>query len=319
MKKFKVLLLGFGSIGRQHGRVIQESHQCRLAAVVDNNPETEASIELLSDKPRYYSHLGEVKELSSFDFAIIATPTEFHFDNAKTLFKLKIPLLIEKPLASNLQQVIELCKIATETDIPLACGLLERFNPAILTVRPLVRDPLFILSTRHSPSTKRIKSGVRGDLLIHDTDLILSFMKKSPQRIEIMDAFGSNSYPLSKTEDTSSLIMLFDEGKHAMASVSRKAQHKTRKFTILEEERTFEIDLLRRTISIYRNLDERVALDGRSYEANQSVLYQELITHTEPLVAQLNWFIDYFVDRSKSMIENHLKDIVLSHQIIYAK
>src|SRR4051794_41125810 len=93
--KVRVLLLGAGRMGSNHLRVLSAEKALHLVGVVEPNLKID-----LPEGIRRFPSVAEV-DPASFDAAIIATPTETHFDVAKELIKLKKNLLVEKPLAST--------------------------------------------------------------------------------------------------------------------------------------------------------------------------------------------------------------------------
>ena len=153
----RVLLVGAGNMGTNHARVISQSERARLVGIVDPRNDVGSAVADRFTTDWY----PELPDLANIDAVVIAAATEAHFDLAMTVLAQDTALLVEKPVADSLLRTSEVLAEADLRDIPLMCGLLERYNPAVLTAMTLVDDPFHVTATRHSPYTPRIKTGDR--------------------------------------------------------------------------------------------------------------------------------------------------------------
>ena len=108
-----------------------------------------------------------------YDAAVVAASTEHHRALALPIILAGLPLLIEKPVCPSLAQTREVVDASRAAGTPLQCGLLERFNPAVVTALRMVEAPCYVRAERHSPYASRIRTGVGWDLLVHDVDLVV--------------------------------------------------------------------------------------------------------------------------------------------------
>jgi predicted dehydrogenase len=201
-----------------------------------------------------------------------------------------LAVLVEKPLSDNFEQTTAIVEAAQRRGVVLMCGLLERFNPAVRTATEIARQPLHVATTRHSPYTDRIRTGVAADLLIHDVDVVLRLMCQEP--VAVHGAFGYFEPRSGETsEDVAECTMRFAAGQLAALSVSRIAQRKIRMLTVSELSRVIEVDLVRQAITVYRHV-QGAAFDEDAGYRQQTIIEIPVVRHSgEPLQLQLAHFI----------------------------
>ena len=307
-KKLKVLVVGAGVMGSYHAATIARSPRSTLAGIVDTNSDNGRR---LADEhgTKWFS---EIPELSLVDAVVIATPTEMHFSQASQVLDQKVPLLLEKPISDDLHLVEKLRDIAAQNATPLMCGFVERFNPAIITALSMKLEPLHISAARHSPGAPRIKTGASWDLLIHDIDLIGRFLG-GLEPIEILGRLSQNS--TNGAENLAECIIQYDNGCLGHASASRIGQRKIRTLSLTDSERLVEIDLLRRNITVYRNVSEDILkIPSLGFRQQNIIEIPDLITSIEPLSAQL----EHFIDLSLGIVsrEEELESLLPAHRVI---
>ncbi|MDZ7914526.1 MAG: Gfo/Idh/MocA family oxidoreductase [Rhodococcus sp. (in: high G+C Gram-positive bacteria)] len=286
--KPRIALIGSGRMGSLHARVIAQSQRCDLAVLIEPREDTGRAV-----ADRFGCEwAAEFDDLDRIDAVVIAAATPAHYDLASRVLDLGKPLLVEKPLAASYEQSVELVERAETADVPLMCGLLERFNPAVRTAREFVGEVWQVNGIRHSPFVSRISTGVATDLLIHDVDLAISFVGSEPD--SVAGHFGY-FHPTSRTneaEDCADAVMKFSSGAVGTISASRISQRKIRQLSLLESERLIEIDLLRRDITIYKHIDDNMPSDRDGYQQQTIIEIPTIGFSEEPLSAQLNHFLD---------------------------
>ncbi|MDX8143970.1 Gfo/Idh/MocA family oxidoreductase [Lentzea sp. BCCO 10_0061] len=284
----KVALVGAGTMGSLHARVLSQSDRVDFKFVVEQNAQTGQAI-----ADRFgIEHTSSLDGLKDVDAVVIAAATEAHYAIAKQALELGKPLLIEKPLAATYAQSEELVAESEKRGLPLVCGFLERFNPAILTAKQFVGEVVQINAMRHSPFVPRIKTGVAGDLLIHDVDLAIRFVGNAPAAVKGSFGFFHKQSQDNGSEDSADATMSFESGALATISASRISQRKVRQISVLEIDRLIEIDLLRRDITIYKHVADSPAADGVGYQSQTVIELPTILQSAEPLAAQLNHFLN---------------------------
>ncbi|HEX6499592.1 MAG TPA: Gfo/Idh/MocA family oxidoreductase [Micromonosporaceae bacterium] len=311
MSRRRFLLVGAGSMGALHARVVSQSDRAVLVRVVD--PRQSVGVQVAERHGAAWN--PEFGDLSGVDAVIVASPTETHQDIATGVLDAGVPLLIEKPVCAGLQTSEEIVALAEKRGVPLMCGLLERFNPAVLTAMSLVDNPVHVMATRHSPYAPRIRTGVAWDLLVHDVDLaIRAFGGDEPRQVR--GSVGQfHPYSEAEAEDVAETLMTFPMGGMATISASRIGQRKLRSLVISEVDRLIEADLIRRDVTIYRHVSLDAATpDGRGYRQQTIIEIPELVSGREPLAAQLDRFLD-MLDGSVDVDEER-RSIMPAHRVV---
>ena len=137
VKKVKIVLIGLGRMGRNHFRVLKETPGFELVAVVDGKANPPSTAELAG--ARFVRDIDEL-DASSYDAAVIATPTGTHHAVALQMIAKGKHLLVEKPLASTYPQGVEILEAAEKKGIKLVVGHVERFNPAVRKLREIIKE-----------------------------------------------------------------------------------------------------------------------------------------------------------------------------------
>ncbi|MEP7204097.1 MAG: Gfo/Idh/MocA family oxidoreductase [Ilumatobacteraceae bacterium] len=281
----RIGVVGVGSMGALHARVVAGHPGAELGWVSDPNSDAGQRV-----AERFGTKWIPEPDLGSVDAVIVAAPTQYHFDLANAVIDNGTPLLLEKPLADVFSHTSAIVESASRRGVPLMCGLLERFNPAVRTAAEIADEPLRIATMRHSPYSGRIATGVGSDLLIHDLDLVLRLTGDYPS-----SAHGHFGYfaPTSEigAEDVAEASLKFTSGRIAVLSASRTSQHKVRSLSIAERNRLIDVDLLRQSITIYRHVDG-AAFDESAGYSQQTIIEIPVIRYTgEPLQLQLDHFL----------------------------
>src|SRR5215471_8295860 len=228
MAKVKVAVLGTGSLGQHHARIYSELHaagQVELTGIFDAHTETDRKI-AEKHKLKVFNSVAEAAAAS--DALNVATPTTTHFDIAKQLLAAGKHVLVEKPMTDNSAQAAELCELAQKKNLVLQVGHVERFNPVFTFLQETATEPKFIECHRLSPYPARsMDIGVVLDLMIHDIDIVLAFVKSPVVSVE-----GVGIPVLSKSEDIANARLRFANGCIANLTVSRISPERMRKIRV---------------------------------------------------------------------------------------
>lgn len=283
-----IAVVGAGAMGLLHARVVQGSPRAELAVVVDPREEAGRAV-----ADRYGARwAADLSGLTGVDAVIVAAATAAHRSIALDVLGSGLPVLVEKPLADDLAACEEIVAAAAAADVPLMCGLLERFNSAVATAAQLTREPVHVRAVRHSPYAPRIPTGVAWDLLVHDVDTALRLLGDEPTSVAAQ--FGHfHPRSLPGAEDVAEVQLTFPSGQLASLSASRIGQRKVRSMVITEIDRTIEVDLLRQAVTIHRHVGEEAAFDdGLGYRQQTIIEIPVMANLGEPLAAQLAHFLD---------------------------
>jgi predicted dehydrogenase len=224
----KVAVLGTGSLGKEHARIYAELAAAKKVEFVGVYDVVVETAKKFAEKfsVRAFSSIEEAAAAS--DALNIVTPTITHFDIAKVLLAQRKHLLVEKPMTDDSAQAAELIQIAQKNNCVLQVGHIERFNPVLKYLETVATEPRFIETHRLSPYPARSTDiGVVLDLMIHDLDVVLAFVK-SP--VTSVDAVGIPV--LSKSEDIANARIRFANGCVANLTASRVSPERMRKIRV---------------------------------------------------------------------------------------
>jgi len=186
MTRVKLAVVGVGALGQHHARILSGMSDVDLVGVVDAR---ESQGRLVAEKhgTRWFAGAADVQPL--VDGVIVAVPTVLHGEVAKPFLEAGQAVLMEKPLAHDLDTALRLHRLSQFRRALLQVGHVERFNPAFELLQQQVGRPLYIRCQRFSPfSFRSMDIGVVHDLMIHDIDLVLSL---TGSEVVSVDAFGA--------------------------------------------------------------------------------------------------------------------------------
>ncbi|MBA3352829.1 MAG: Gfo/Idh/MocA family oxidoreductase [Blastocatellia bacterium] len=221
-------VIGTGSLGRHHARNYAElarEGRVKFIAVCDANAETAAQVAKDNGCDRslddWHGLLGEVDAVS------IATPTETHCEIACAFLENGVHVLVEKPIAMSLEEADRMIAAAHKSGVKLMVGQLERFNPAMVALRPHVTKPLYFEIHRVSPFPNRsLDVDVVLDVMIHDLDAV-QWMVGADVKVSGIHAVGIPV--ISNKVDAANARIEFENGAVANITASRIGTEKIRK------------------------------------------------------------------------------------------
>jgi predicted dehydrogenase len=248
----RVAVAGAGAFGRNHLRVYRDLEAAGLGVALVAAVEPDASRAADSAARYAIPVFPSVDDLLSADLHLdavsVAVPTVHHHAVAAQLLVAGLDLLVEKPLAANLDQADDLIGRAENGSRILQVGHLERFNPAVLAVQPRLRRPMFFEAHRLSVFTPRsLDVDVVLDLMIHDLDIVLTFAHSPVREVR---AVGLPI--LSPKVDIANVRVEFESGCVANFTASRVSTERVRKLRFFEPRQYVSIDYARRDLLVIR-------------------------------------------------------------------
>jgi predicted dehydrogenase len=243
----RVAVVGAGAFGRNHLRVYRELEQAgadvRLVAVVDSDG---AAARAAAE--RYgisgFESIEECLAATPIDAASICVPTVAHATAAASLLSAGVDLLIEKPLAANLEDADRILSLAFENQRVVQTGHLERFNPAVTAARQYLNQPMFFEAHRLSVFTPRsLDVDVVLDLMIHDLDIVLSLVDSPVHEVR---AVGLPV--LSRKVDIANVRVEFVNGCVANFTASRVSTERVRKLRFFQPHQYLSLDFARQDL-----------------------------------------------------------------------
>jgi predicted dehydrogenase len=296
-------VVGVGSLGRHHARILSTLPGVDLVAVVDTNAERAAE-SALANRSRaladFRALLGEV------DAVTIAVPTELHREVALPFLAAGVPVLVEKPLARSVAEADSMIEAAARAGAPLAVGHTERFNPAVVAARPLIDNPRFIEVHRLGTFPERsLDIDVVFDLMIHDLDVVLSLVKAEVASVEAVGV-----PVLTDRVDIANARLRFANGCIANITASRISRDRVRKVRFFQPAAYVSIDYADQKVALWRLVKgegPKPAIEGGLVE----------VASEEPLKRELADFVDAVVSRRAPLVtgEEGRRALALATQI----
>jgi len=278
----KIGLIGAGHLGKIHLKLIDELDEFKLVGIfdIDENASSKAAKQY---NCRSFSSIEEL--IAETDAIDIVSPTQSHYQYAKQGIKNGKHIFVEKPLCKTIEEAEELLTLAEEAGIKAQVGHVERFNPAVLSLKNMSLNPRFIEVHRLAYFNPRgTDVAVILDLMIHDIDLVLSMVKAEVKKI---DANGVTI--ISNTPDIANARIEFDNGSVANLTASRVSLKRMRKMRIFQSDAYISLDLLEKKSEIVRLSD--IPLEGNqpALEINTGDLYDKKYVYSEnPKVEEVN-------------------------------
>lgn len=244
MNKIRVGVIGVGSLGQHHARVYASLPEAELVGVVDAVPERAEEIakKFWTDVYSDYTKLfGKVDAVS------IAAPTTLHAEIGINCLKEGIHVLVEKPIAHTLEAADQLIQAARENNRILQIGHLERFNPAVVALRDIVKKPRFFEAHRMGLfSMRNLDVDVVLDVMIHDLDIINLLVSSDAENITAVGIAV-----LSDQIDIANARIQFADGCVANITASRVSTEKVRKLRLFQKQEYISLDYTRQELSVF--------------------------------------------------------------------
>jgi predicted dehydrogenase len=248
VKPLRTAVIGVGYLGRFHAQKYAQLPDSELIAVVDANADVSAKVgaELgVPGETNIESVLDRVEAVS------IAVPTPLHFQIGEAALERGVHVLMEKPIATTVEEARQLVDLARQKKCVLQVGHLERFNPAIMAAAGRLKTPRFVESHRLAPFKQRgTDVSVVLDLMIHDIDLIQELVGEP---IESIDAVGATVF--SGETDIVNARIRFRGGCVANATASRISLKQERKIRIFQDDAYLSIDMQQKILTVIRKKD----------------------------------------------------------------
>lgn len=289
VEPLRTAVIGIGHLGRHHARILSALDGVRLTAVVDTIEERAAAAAASTGAA---AHKDFRDLIGHVDAVTIAVPTELHRDVALPFLERGIAVLVEKPMARSLAQADEMIAAARASGATLGVGQTERYNPAVAAVLPLVTSPRFIEVHRLGAFPERsLDIDVIFDLMIHDLDIILAFVRSDVTSIEAVGV-----PVLTPKYDIANARLRFASGCIANITASRISKDRVRKIRFFQPDSYLSIDYAAQEVEGWRLV--RGGGPRPSIEGGQIPVQRE-----EPLRLELADFIDAARERKQPIVD----------------
>ncbi|MFI5362040.1 MAG: Gfo/Idh/MocA family oxidoreductase [Elusimicrobiota bacterium] len=277
--KIRVAVIGAGKMGTYHAKLLGKTPDVELVGVCDTNI-------WKAQLAAWQSNTVAVRDykdvLGRVDAVVVAVPTPLHHEVGMAALTAGAHVLIEKPLASTVDEAKDLLSVSQDRQLVLQVGHIERFNPAVLEAVKHIRDPRYITVERLGPYDPRMSHiGVVMDLMIHDLDILLTLVGSE---VESLEALGANL--LSGHEDIANVRVRFKTGCVADLTASRISLGKSRKLRAFQKDSYISLDYGAGALKIYKK-KAPVIKSLKDVE-----ILNPKLTSVDPLKNEHNHFLD---------------------------
>ena len=287
MKRVNVGVIGVGAMGHNHVRVYSRLKNANLMAVSDLMKGT------LAEVSKKYQTVGfvdydNILKMPEIEAVSVCVPTTYHHEVVMEAIEQGKHVLVEKPIAFTLDEARDMIRSAKREGVKLATGHVERFNPAVLEAKKLIREGLIgeivsVSAKRVGPFPPRIKDvGVTIDLAIHEVD-VMAYLLDSPAS-KVYAHVGSR-LEKCEFEDHAEIMMEFYNGASGVLEVNWLTPYKKRKLEVTGTDGIISLDYI----------DQDVELFGKNARKVR-------VPHHEPLMEELSSFLNSVIDDEKPKI-----------------
>lgn len=279
----KIGVLGAGHLGKIHINCIKQISKYNLVGFYDADKETAKRISAELD----INSFDTIDELiDAVDVVDIVTPTIAHFDCASKALKKRKHVFIEKPIVATPDEANKLIKLADEAKVKVQVGHVERFNPAFLSMKDHIQDPVFIEAHRLALFNPRgTDVPVVLDLMVHDIDIVLSIIKSS-----VKDIHANGVAIVSETPDITTARIEFENGSVANLTASRISLKNMRKMRMFQRDAYITVDFLEKKSEIVRikEINDNEIIDPMAMVIDTGKGKSRQISFKKPEITQVN-------------------------------
>ena len=256
-RRLRVGVVGVGSLGFHHARILSDLPGVALSGVYDVRPERAHKVA---------KRVGATvlptldRLLDTADAVVVAVPTSSHEEVAAAALSRGCSVLVEKPIAPTLQSADRILAAAKGSGAVIQIGHVERFNPAMIAATPFLDTPLFVESHRLAPFSPRSTDvGVVLDLMVHDVDLVQHLVGMPVREITAVGV-----PVLTARADIANARLVFESGAVANLTASRISVERLRKLRIFQRSGYLSLDLAEGTGEFLRLRHGLPSLSGQS-------------------------------------------------------
>ena len=307
--RLKVAVIGAGVMGKHHANIYAAIPHVDLVAVVD--PDEKRCTEARRNyDARTYKTIDELIFTEGVDAVSIASPTSFHYAQAKQLLRAGVHVLVEKPVATEVEQAKELAELSRELDLVLQVGHITRFYQAVSVLKRQVKYPYLIEARRLSPYARIKDVGVILDLMIHDIDIVLGLVRSQVKDVTVAGHLLNGS----PFEDVAAAQITFENGCIARFLASRVAPDAERTLVIAEPTQTLRLDFAKEPhteIAIYKPIHDDYG--------NSHVRVDVRTVHEDnPLKKELEHFLARIRNDARPIgtLEDDLRSLTLATRLL---
>jgi predicted dehydrogenase len=318
--KLPIGVIGVGHLGSLHAKMLSNIQNADLVGVYD--ADRVRAEKIAGDyHTKIFTNIDDL--LNNVKAVCVATPTTAHYEIARKAIDKRIHLFIEKPITHTTEEAEILVKTASDNNVKIQVGHIERFNPALLALETYKLNPMFIESHRLAQFNPRgTDVAVVLDLMIHDIDIILSLVQSPVVKIE-----ANGVAVVSNQIDIANARLQFENGCVANVTASRISQKKMRKMRLFQRDAYISIDFSDGTAEVFRLVDENEKVENLAMmlgqinagTKNRNIVFEKPeIKEVNALMHELQLFVDAVQNDVQPVVtgKDGLQALKVAHDII---
>lgn len=323
MTSLRVAVIGAGVMGRHHANVYRLVPGVELVGIVEPDERRRHEAALQFGCP-VHEDLATLLATTRLDAASVAAPTTVHHPLTATLLEAGVHVLVEKPVATRVEDAVALARTSRDRGLVLQVGHITRFFRAVERLRAEVERPYLIEARRLSPNGRIQDVGVVLDLMIHDIDIVLGLVR---QRV-VDVAVAGHVVGRGPHEDVCAAQVRFANGCVARFLASRVAPDAERSLVVAEPHRTYRLDFAKEPhteMTIFRPAPGDAGLPGAAaHEAGDRgygshvVVDRHVVFEDNPLRKQLAHFVARIRGASSPVgtLEEDIRSLALAQDLL---
>ena len=296
----RAAVVGFGSMGKNHARILSNLTGVELVGVVDSNP-----LNVSGSSFNFFNSINELLE-QEIDYCVVSVPTVSHEDVSIPLIEAGVHVLIEKPISHDLASAERIRIAAKERKVTVAVGHVERFNSALQEAKKRIEagqlGSIYQVSTRRlGPFPQRVSDvGVIKDLATHDIDLTSWLTGSKYETLSAFTAFRSGR----NLEDLVAIAGLLEANVVVNHLVNWLSPFKERSIVVTGESGAFQIDTLSSNLTFYENGKFEVSQPqlAHFHGVSQGNICSFAFEKPEPLLVEHQTFRDFLTGKVSSIV-----------------
>jgi len=312
-KKVKIGIIGVGRMGTYHANVLSTlNNDVDFIGVFDID---RGRAEYVGEKYETTPYESMESLLEDAEGVCIAVPTNLHYEVARKVLLAGVHTLVEKPVASSVEEAVELVNAAREQKLVFQVGHVERFKGAVVELRKIVENPYLVEARRLSPWIDRDwDAGVVLDLMIHDIDIVLSLMGSEVKHIDAVGKIVKSGF-----EDIASAVLQFENGAIANITASRLSETRIRAMAISQDKAFIYLNFESQDINIYRGSSASFFVFPKEITYKQESFVERVLVQKEnALKEELQHFAHCIIGKTEPIVqgEDDIKTLSIALEII---
>jgi predicted dehydrogenase len=295
MSKLKIGLFGVGHLGKIHLKCLHNT-EFEIVGVYDPDPVVQEYVTKEYNLPVFPSMESLIDAVDAVD---IVSTTITHFEIAKQAIAAGKHAFIEKPVCATLEQAKTLLKTWTKSGVKVQVGHVERYNPAIISIKDRKVSPKFIEGHRLTTfNTRGNEVSVMMDLMIHDLDLVLQLVQSN-----VKDVQANGVCVVNDTPDICNARITFENGCVANLTASRISMKQMRKLRVFQENEYISIDFLKKETQIVK-LEDLEGRDENQYMTINTASGKKVLNVELPEIKENNAIVDELNDFHNAILND---------------